>query len=214
VSADSRRRATASELEQGPGAAVGGWPRDAVGKARKQLGWTTPRAAGLDARLTELQKSLDEVLAEHPTTLVEIDGLATITAAKILAEVGDVRQFRCGPTSPATPAPHRSTCSPERTTATGPTERATAGSTTCCTSRSIPKAALPVPGRTITGASARPAEPPRSAALPHWGTIDVATGSDAWPWLLGRVGGWPRCRTAWTASLSATTPGTPRPPRD
>lgn len=47
----------------------------------------------LDARLKELKKSLAEVLAEHPTTLLEINGVRPINAAKILAETGDVRRF-------------------------------------------------------------------------------------------------------------------------
>ena len=33
------------------------------------------------------------MLAEHPTTLTEINGVGPINAAKILAEVGDVRRF-------------------------------------------------------------------------------------------------------------------------
>ena len=69
-------------------------PRDAVGKARKQLALDyTTELERLDARLKQLKRSIAEVLAEHPTTLTQIDGIATINAAKILAEVGDVRRF-------------------------------------------------------------------------------------------------------------------------
>ena len=39
----------------------------------------------------------------------------------------------------------------------------------------------------------------------------VRLGTDAWSWLLGRVGGWPRCRAAVTASFSAATLDAPRP---
>lgn len=69
-------------------------PRDAVGKARKQLALDyLGELERLDARLKELKKSLAEVLAEHPTTLMDINGVGPINAAKILAETGDVRRF-------------------------------------------------------------------------------------------------------------------------
>jgi transposase len=69
-------------------------PRDAVGKARKQLALDYLGELGrLDARLKELKKSLAEVLDEHPTTLLGINGVGPINAAKILAETGDVRRF-------------------------------------------------------------------------------------------------------------------------
>ena len=53
--------------------------------------------------------------------------------------------------------------------------------------------------------------PQRGDALPHWGSIEGAAGTDAWSWLLGRVGGWPRCRADATASFSAATLDAPRP---
>jgi hypothetical protein len=69
-------------------------PRDAVGKARKQLALDyAGELDRLDARLKQLKRQIGEVLAEDPTSLVRIDGIATINAAKILAEVGDVRRF-------------------------------------------------------------------------------------------------------------------------
>lgn len=69
-------------------------PRDAVGKARKQLAMDyLGELERLDARLKELKKSLTEVLDEHPSTLREVTGVGPINAAKILAEVGDVRRF-------------------------------------------------------------------------------------------------------------------------
>jgi transposase len=69
-------------------------PRDAVGKARKQLALDyVGELERLDARLKELKGQIGEVLAEDPTSLVQIDGIATITAARVLAEVGDVRRF-------------------------------------------------------------------------------------------------------------------------
>jgi Transposase IS116/IS110/IS902 family len=47
----------------------------------------------LDARLKELKKHLADALDEHPTTLLEINGVGPINAAKVLAEVGDFRRF-------------------------------------------------------------------------------------------------------------------------
>lgn len=69
-------------------------PRDVVGKARKQLALDyLGELERLDARLKELKKDLAAVLAEHPTTLLEIYGVGPINAAKILAETADVRRF-------------------------------------------------------------------------------------------------------------------------
>ena len=69
-------------------------PRDAVGKARKQLALDyLGELERLDARLKELKKGLAQVLAEDPTTLLDINGVGPINAAKILAETGDVRRF-------------------------------------------------------------------------------------------------------------------------
>ena len=69
-------------------------PRDAVGKARKQLALDyTGELERLDARRKDLKKQISDVLVIHPTCLVEVTGLAAVTAAKIVAEVGDVRRF-------------------------------------------------------------------------------------------------------------------------
>ena len=69
-------------------------PRDPVGKARKQLALDYLSELGrLDTRRTELKRQISGVLAEQPTALVQVPGLAAVTAAKILAEVGDVRRF-------------------------------------------------------------------------------------------------------------------------
>jgi transposase len=69
-------------------------PRDAVGKARKRLALDyRGELTRLDARLKELKTSIAEVLADHPSTLQEINGVGPINAAKILAETADVRRF-------------------------------------------------------------------------------------------------------------------------
>jgi transposase len=69
-------------------------PRDEVGRARKLVGLEyVAELVAIDARLKEMKKRITTVLAEHPTSLVEIRGVADLLAAKVLAEVGDVRRF-------------------------------------------------------------------------------------------------------------------------
>lgn len=69
-------------------------PRDQVGKARKLIaGEHLTELVAIDARLKEMKKRITAVLAEHPTSLVEIRGVADLLAAKVIAEVGDVRRF-------------------------------------------------------------------------------------------------------------------------
>jgi transposase len=47
----------------------------------------------LDARLKDLRKRITAVLAENPTSLLEVRGVGVLLAAKVIAEVGDVRRF-------------------------------------------------------------------------------------------------------------------------
>jgi transposase len=69
-------------------------PRDQVGKARKLIATEhLAELAAIDARLKDMKKRITAVLAEHPTSLVEIRGVADLLAAKVIAEVGDVRRF-------------------------------------------------------------------------------------------------------------------------
>jgi transposase len=69
-------------------------PRDEVGKARKLVALEyIAELVTVDMRLKDMKKRITSVLAEHPTSLVEIRGVADLLAAKILAEVGDVRRF-------------------------------------------------------------------------------------------------------------------------
>jgi transposase len=69
-------------------------PRDQVGKARKlvALEYVTELVA-LNGRVKDLKKRITEVLAESPTSLVETRGIGFLLAAKIIAEVGDIRRF-------------------------------------------------------------------------------------------------------------------------
>ena len=69
-------------------------PRAAVGKARKQLALDyLSELERLDAKLKEIKKQISEVIDEQQTCLVEVFGVGKVGAAKILAEVIDVRRF-------------------------------------------------------------------------------------------------------------------------
>ena len=143
-------------------------PRDAVGKARKQLALDyLGELERLDARLKELKASLVEVLAEHPTTLREINGVGPINAAKILAETGDVRRFPSRHHFASYTGTAPVDVSSGTTTGIGSTAGETAGSTTPCTSPRSCSTGCPVRARTTTGASATRAIPTskRCAAL-------------------------------------------------
>ena len=51
------------------------------------------RLRELAGELRELERRLAVLVGSHPTTLTTIVGISTITAARILGEVGDVRRF-------------------------------------------------------------------------------------------------------------------------
>jgi transposase len=69
-------------------------PRAAVGKARKQLALDyLAEVERLDAKLKEIKKQISDVIDEHGTSLVGVFGVGKVGAAKILAEVVDVRRF-------------------------------------------------------------------------------------------------------------------------
>ena len=154
-------------------------PRDAVGKARKQLALDyLGELERLDARLKELKKSLAEVLDEHPTTLRDINGVGPINAAKILAETGDVRRF---------PSRHHFASY----TGTAPVDASSGDNNRHRLNRGgnrqlnhalhiaavVQSDARPQPG--LLPAQARPGQDrARSPALPHWGSIDGAAGSE------------------------------------
>jgi transposase len=69
-------------------------PRDAVGKARKlvALEYVT-ELVSIDTRLKAMKARIAEVVEENPTGLTKVRGVGVLLAAKILAEVGDVRRF-------------------------------------------------------------------------------------------------------------------------
>jgi transposase len=69
-------------------------PRDEVGKARKLIAAEyVAELTGIDARLKDMKKRITAILTEHPTSLLEVRGVGPLLAAKVIAEVGDVRRF-------------------------------------------------------------------------------------------------------------------------
>jgi transposase len=69
-------------------------PRDVAGRTRRQLAVDLVEdLVGLDRKLTALDKRLKAAVAATGTTLTDIKGVGTATAAMILGEVGDVRRF-------------------------------------------------------------------------------------------------------------------------
>jgi len=69
-------------------------PRDAAGKARRQLAADLiDDVAVLDRKLAAIDKRIAEAVKESATTLTDIVGVGPVTAAAILGEVGDVARF-------------------------------------------------------------------------------------------------------------------------
>ena len=69
-------------------------PRDVAGRTRRQLAADLIEdLVGLDRKLKELDKRLKAAVAATGTTVTDIKGVGTATAAMILGEVGDVRRF-------------------------------------------------------------------------------------------------------------------------
>ena len=69
-------------------------PRDAVGKARRQLGVDLiDDVVVLDRKIKAMEARLAEAVAATGTHLTEIVGIAAVTAATIIGEVGNVSRF-------------------------------------------------------------------------------------------------------------------------
>lgn len=69
-------------------------PRDIAGRTRRQLAVDLVEdLVGLDRKLKDLDKRLKAAVTATGTTLTDIKGVGTATAAMILGEVGDVRRF-------------------------------------------------------------------------------------------------------------------------
>jgi transposase len=168
-------------------------PRAVVGRARKQLALDyIGDLERLDTRLKDLKAQIADAVAAQGSSLVSIDGVGPLGAGKTLAEVIDVRRFPSKAHFASYTGTAPSTCPPGTTTGTGSTEAATAGSTTCCTSRPSPRPGCPAPARTTTGASATKARPtskrcaasnddsPTSSTGTWWTTWQQGAREDKW----------------------------------
>ena len=70
-------------------------PAGPVQLARKELALELVEVlTELEARIAAMAKRIEAVLAEHPSTVTDIQGLGAVSTAIILGEVGDVRRFR------------------------------------------------------------------------------------------------------------------------
>ncbi len=69
-------------------------PRDVAGRTRRQLAADfIDDVAALDRKVKDIDNRLAEAVAATGTTLPEIVGIGSVTAAAILGEVGDIRRF-------------------------------------------------------------------------------------------------------------------------
>jgi transposase len=69
-------------------------PRDEVGKARKLVAFEyVAELVTIDARLKAMKARITTVVEANPTSLLEVRGVGVLLAAKVIAEVGDVRRF-------------------------------------------------------------------------------------------------------------------------
>ena len=72
-------------------------PRDAVGKARRQLAVDLiDDVVVLDRNIKAMEARLSEAVAATATHLTEIVGIAAVTAATVIGEVGNVSRFATG----------------------------------------------------------------------------------------------------------------------
>ena len=156
-------RSTPSSRRRRAGAAKNAQPRPPRPPARAaradRAGADLPRAdpphpRARQARRPSSTASSPPWSATHDPALLEIPGCGVITAARILAEVGDVDALRDRARSwPATPASPRSTPPPDASNATGSTAPATASSTARSTRSRSPRSASTRPRATTSPAA-------------------------------------------------------------
>jgi transposase len=134
-------------------------PRDPVGSTRRRMAAAeVADLQRLDAELKALTAELKAHVQATGSHLMDIHGVGPAGAARILADVGDVARFpdRNHFASWTGTAPIDAS-SGEHTCGTGCPARATAGSTTCCTSPPWSSSVTTLPGGRTTAASVRPA---------------------------------------------------------
>ena len=82
-------------------------PSKVVGQARKWPASGQPAdLIELDNRIKAIVIQLTQVLTEHPTERSDLHGVGPAAAARVIAEVGDVRHPAAATSSPATAASH------------------------------------------------------------------------------------------------------------
>jgi hypothetical protein len=88
----------------------------------------------LTKQIRALERELRPMVCRHAGPLLALPGIGILNAARILANVADVRRFasetKLAPSMPASPP---STPPPDASSATASTARATANSTPPCT---------------------------------------------------------------------------------
>ena len=103
-------------------------PRDLVGRAVRRLAADQlADLVRLDVRLKPLKAELTEAVLASGSHLMDLPGIGSAGAARILADVGDVRRFGDRNHFASRPAPPRSTPPPASRSATGSPAPATAG---------------------------------------------------------------------------------------
>lgn len=93
---------------------------------RQALTEMSMEIAELNRRVRQLDDAIRELVTPLAPTLLEITGISHISAAILIAEIGDITRFPALPNLPATPAAHRSLSTPPTKNATACIEAATA----------------------------------------------------------------------------------------
>jgi transposase len=167
-------------------------PRDTVGKTRRRL---TVELIGelesIDKKIKAAEKDLKELVAARGSTLMELHGIGPSGAARLLADVGDIRRSPTGTGSPPGTAPPRWTPPPESRNATACPVPVTGASTGRCTS--WPSSSY------ATAPSAVPTSTPRKRlGRPRWRPCARSNGDcPTWStpgWSPTRHDGWWRTR--------------------
>lgn len=148
----------------------------------------------LDRRIAKAAADIAAAVESSGTTLTELCGIGTLNAAKILARVGTIRRFR----SAAAFASYNGTA-PIAASSGDVTRhhlsRAGDRQLNCCLhTMAITQIAQTPRGAPTTDVNARPARVTEKRCVASLGKYRGAVGCSGWPWLLGRVEGWPRCR--------------------
>jgi hypothetical protein len=143
-------------------------PRTLVERARKDLARDHLRdLVAVDQRLAAMRTKITQILAASPTSLTQVRDIGQSWPPGSSVRSATCAASPAATTSPATPAPHPSTCPPATTTGTGSTAAATAASTTPCTLRRSARSVSPATARTTTGSSGSRQDTPRSRPLPQ-----------------------------------------------